>query len=452
MHPTTSDSSLSSRDESSAAEFDPLNNDNSESEQTETRNFIVMVAYQVIMRVGWIFKTESVIMPAVLDSIGGAGWLRGCLPMFNRFGQSVPPLLMARRIKVLPCKKWALTICTSLMAFSFLALSAIWLVLGAKPGSWQPIVFIFFYAMFFISTGVNQIALGTLQGKLVRVNRRGRLLLIASILGAVFAIGAAVSLLPFWLRADGGDFGLIFGFAGLCFALSAASALCLRERPDNHEQPPHPFIEHFTNAIHILRSDSNFRRLAFVGALFGTSIMLFPHYQALGREKLSLQFDSLIWYVVIQNVGVALFSYPVGSLADRFGNRMALRLTMLAMCAAPIAALILAYLGPVGRSVYYLVFLLVGLTPVTIKTFNNYTLEICTSSEHPRYLSTLGICVSAPVFLSPLVGLLVDALNFESVFIGITVLVFIGWLLTFGLQEPRHHVSTSAVPAPVTGE
>jgi len=411
-----------------------------------------MVAYQVIMRIGWIFKTESVIMPAFLDSIGGAGWLRGCLPMFNRFGQSIPPLLMARRIKVMPRKKWALAACTSLMAFSFLALSAIWLVFGASPASWQPIVFIFFYAMFFISTGVNQIAFGTIQGKLVPVNRRGRLLLIASILGAVLAIGAAVSLLPFWLRPDGGDFGLIFGFSGLCFVVSAVAALCLREQPDKHKQPPHPFIEHFTGAIQTLRNDTNFRRLAIVGALFGTSMMLFPHYQALGRERLSLQFNSLIWFVVVQNAGVALFSFPAGSLADRFGNRMVLRMTMLAMCSAPLTALALVYFRSVGHSAYYLVFLLVGLTPVTIKTINNYTLEICDSSDHPRYLSTLGLCIFAPVFFSPLVGFLVDALNFESVFIGITVLVFIGWLLTFGLQEPRHHISTSAVPASITGD
>ena len=71
----------------------------------QRHNFIVMVIYQVVMRMGWIFKTESVIMPAVLDSIGGAGWLRGCLPMLNRFSQSIPPLVLARQIKIMPRKK-----------------------------------------------------------------------------------------------------------------------------------------------------------------------------------------------------------------------------------------------------------------------------------------------------------------------------------------------------------
>ena len=65
----------------------------------EQRNFLLMVIYQVVMRTGWIFKTESVIMPAVLDVLSGnSDVLRGWLPFLNRFGQSVPPLLMARRV------------------------------------------------------------------------------------------------------------------------------------------------------------------------------------------------------------------------------------------------------------------------------------------------------------------------------------------------------------------
>ena len=76
----------------------------------QKHNFFVLVVHQVLMRTGWIFKTESIIMPAVLDWLGGTGLLRGCLPMLNRFGQSVPPLLLSRRIKILGLKKSALTL------------------------------------------------------------------------------------------------------------------------------------------------------------------------------------------------------------------------------------------------------------------------------------------------------------------------------------------------------
>ena len=70
-------------------------------EQHETRNLLVLAAYQVVVRVGWIFKTESVIMPAFLDHIASgpsAGLLRSLLPLLNRFGQSVPPMFFAARL------------------------------------------------------------------------------------------------------------------------------------------------------------------------------------------------------------------------------------------------------------------------------------------------------------------------------------------------------------------
>ena len=35
------------------------------------RNFFLLVLYQVTQRVGWIFKTESIIIPAFMDYIGG---------------------------------------------------------------------------------------------------------------------------------------------------------------------------------------------------------------------------------------------------------------------------------------------------------------------------------------------------------------------------------------------
>ena len=46
-------------------------------EAAASRNFLLLALHQVVIRVGWIFKTESVIIPAFLDSIAGPGWVRG---------------------------------------------------------------------------------------------------------------------------------------------------------------------------------------------------------------------------------------------------------------------------------------------------------------------------------------------------------------------------------------
>ncbi len=46
-------------------------------EQRDRRNFVVLVLHQALMRIGWIFKTESVMMPLVLDTLHGGAWIRG---------------------------------------------------------------------------------------------------------------------------------------------------------------------------------------------------------------------------------------------------------------------------------------------------------------------------------------------------------------------------------------
>ena len=62
----------------------------------EPRNIACLVAYQVVARIGWIFKTETVIMPAVLDACVASGLLRGFLPVLNRVGTSLFLLAICR--------------------------------------------------------------------------------------------------------------------------------------------------------------------------------------------------------------------------------------------------------------------------------------------------------------------------------------------------------------------
>ena len=81
----------------------------------EQRNLVVLCIHQVMLRIAWIFKTESVIMPAFLDTIGGSGWLRGCLPVLNRAGQSIPPVYCADALRGARLKKRVLLMTTSLM-------------------------------------------------------------------------------------------------------------------------------------------------------------------------------------------------------------------------------------------------------------------------------------------------------------------------------------------------
>ena len=104
----------------------------------------------------------------------------------------------------------------------------------------------------------------------------------------------------------------------------------------------------------------------------------------------------------------------------------------------PALAVAVSHLPTWGPTLYPAVFLFIGLTPVGFRTFSNYTLEISANEDHPKYLGTLGLCFALPLLLSPLMGLVVETIGFEAVFIGVSAVLIVGWLLTFRLHEPRH--------------
>ena len=405
---------------------------------TRPRNFLLLAAYQIVLRIGWIFKTESIVMPAVLDLMGGATWMRACLPMLNRFGQSVPPLLAAPWVRATAIKKNILCTTTIIMGVVFLGLAAIWLYNGNVVPWWVPLIFLCAYSVFFVSVGVNQLVLGTLQGKLIGATRRGRFMLFSSSIGATLAVIAVIVLLDQWLWETGGNFAAIFGFTGIMFVASSFVAMFLHEHPD-HSMPRERTRHLFRALKQTIKTDSNFRLVVFAACLFGMSMTLFPHYQALGRERLGLGLQNLLVWVVVQNLGLMVASFPIGWMADRFGNRLALRVLVGCIAVTPLIALLLANSNGLGGSYFFLVFIFVGLTPVTIKIFNNYTLELVPRDRHPQYLSLLSLFMAGPaVFTSVMVGFLLDWFGYDTIFVMVASIVFIGWLLCFKIKEPRN--------------
>jgi len=127
-----------------------------------------------------------------------------------------------------------------------------------------------------------------------------------------------------------------------------------------------------------------------------------------------------------------------GAIADRWGNRLAIRLEIAAVIAAPLSALGLAagWL-PGGAAYLWISFFLLGLTPVLMRTLMNFALELSEPADHPRYISTLKLCMAVPFVFSPLIGLLVDRAGFHIVFAVITCLIALGGVMTFRLAEPR---------------
>ena len=419
----------------------------------EVRNTACLELYQIILRVGWIFKTETIIMPAVLDAVVDSGFLRGLLPVLNRGGQSVPPLFVSGRLARLPLKKWSLVRTSLAMGGCFGVLAVAWSPLEAVRPDLLAILFLVLYGLFSATNGLNQLGVAALQGKLIAPSRRGRAMVVSVSVGSVLAIIAAILFLGRWLEEPDG-FPKIFAATAAFFAMAAIVPIFLDEPTDAIRRPNAPLVESrgFTYRIwrnawqgiflwrRTLVADPALLRLSLVAACFSAVLMLFPHYQAFARDQLGSQIGSLLTWVVVQNAATGIVSLVAGPLSDRRGTRVVLVWLVALSATTPLVVTLLSLL-PHATAVewFWIVYVPLGLNPISLKLFTNYALELAPhAAEHPRYVSIVGAALALPFILSPLVGLAVDGIGFGPVFVVGSAVIVGGALIGIGLPEPRH--------------
>ena len=405
-----------------------------ESYPDEKRNLIVFGLNQILMRLGWMFKAESVVIPAFIDVYTSSGTIRGLLPLILRIGQSLPQFLVAQRVAQMP-KKQAFFILTGFgFAIPWFVLSGT-LSLTRWSGNVIVPVFLALCTLHWLAVGCNHLANGTLQGKLISPEKRGRLLAYSNIIGCTLAIGVAFYLLPRWFSGSTPRYAMLFGATAVFFGVAAAVSFWFRELPSQPEGTA-PFFKFLGDALLSLRYDRNFRRFAIVILLFYSIWPLFPHYTVFGKRTLGLVPSGFTTLIIAQNASNAIGAGIMGNVADRSGNRFVLRILILISACIPLLAVGISRM-PTGAQFYWIIFALMGFTPVSARIVTNYTLEIAPQEKHPQYLGVMSLFQAIPLFVSPLIGALIEEFAFEPVFIGCGVLVLVGFLMTFRLAEPR---------------
>ncbi len=439
------------------------------SNRRDIRNIATMEIYQIIVRVGWIFKTETIIMPAVLDAVVDSGLMRGMLPVMNRGGQSVPPLMYAPHLAKQPIKKWALVRTSVAMSACFAVLAVTWAPLAASRPDLLALLFLLLYGLFAAANGLNLLVVASLQGKLVSPLHRGRAMVVSVAIGSVLAIVMALLFLGPWLHDPVTGFPKIFGITAVLFGIAAVVPAFFDEPADQEvdtlvERSPHTteavaekatwipkklcgFQSRTRAAVNewrtTLQKDRGLRKVCVVAAMFSAVLMLFPHYQALARDRLGTTLQSLLTWVVVQNASTGIASLVVGPLTDRRGTRDVLAWLVIGSSFTPLLATVLAQLPhEIAGELFWIVYVPLGLNPITLKIFTNYALELAPSkSEHPRYVSIVGAAIALPFVLSPLIGVLVDVVGFQQMFVAGTLVIATGGILAFGLPEPRNQLN-----------
>jgi hypothetical protein len=346
----------------------------------------------------------------------------------------------------MPLKKRPLGVTTLALAGCFGLLAAAWSVLAGRHPLLLAVIYLTLYAGFAVSNGLNLLVLATLQGKLVPVASRGRLMLLNTTVGSVLAIAAAVVLLGPWLEAGESAFDNIFLTTAVFFALAAFVPMLIHEPATLSESAADSgrrgqgIAAALRSWKAMLSADPGLARLCLVAMFFSVALFLFPHYQAFARDRLGTQLPSLLSWVVVQNVATGLASVVAGPATDRRGTRIVLVGLLACTAITPLLVVGLSLLPhATAGQLFWLVYVPLGINPILMRTFSNAALELAPDlASQPRYVSLVGVALAAPFVVSPGVGFLVDVIGFQPVFLGGTVVIGLGVSLALGLPEPRN--------------
>ncbi len=417
----------------------------------EWANLWILAVHQIFFRLGWLFKTETVVIPALVDFVAGPAWVRGWLPVLSRLGQSLPPLLFCSKFCGTPLFKWGVAFWTGTMSGIFLLAVGLWTSKERFPPVWVCPAILALYFAFFVANGFYQVFFGSLQGKLIRPERRGLLLQLSTFLGTIPAVILGWVLLRKWFANPEVGFGYIFLAAALGFALSAMCCLFAWE-PKSPRSSGEGEVAATLSWWAALVQDANLRRLLLICLFASAGWMLTPHYQAFGRARFEATATHLTYWVITQSIAVGVFSLVAGPLADRRGNRLAMRILIFGSAASPLFALGITSLPSSWAGTWYwLVYLPLGLAPLVTRVILNYALELCEPAFHPTYQSIANLGLALPLVFSPLFGWMIDVTSFELVFTLAAVSVLFAGCMTFRLAEPRFRVIGSSLPGAQAG-
>jgi MFS family permease len=389
------------------------------------------------MRIGWIFKTESVIMPGFLLNLTLSGAIRGILPLISNVARSIPQFFLAHLISFRPRKKW-IFFCVSL------GLATPWGVIALLVAffSWRKDLllygFLLAYGFNFVALGCVNLLGGTMQGKLIPARMRGRLVGISSFLGGIVASLAAYLLMPIWLAKGLNGYAFIFGTTSLLFTASAIAILPIVEWREKRRSEGRGVIPFVAGSLRLITTDVNFRRFMYAIWLLQMNAIIFPHYTAYGRAKIGVAPVNYMLFVVVQNLSTAVNSLLMGNLADRRGNRLALKLLISFIGCIPLVTLGIGSLpNAMSAKLFFLVYICIGVTPVTMKLTVNFLLELSPMRRHPQYLGAMNLFRMIPILFSPLIGWMIDLFSYEAVFLLASALIFCGAWMISRVDEPR---------------
>ncbi|MGB9880226.1 MAG: MFS transporter, partial [Anaerolineae bacterium] len=288
-----------------------------------------------------------------------------------------------------------------------------------------------------VGAGVIAIAWQDMVAKVIPVQYRGRLLGIANFAGtATGLVGASLAAAILHRYPFPINFGLCMSLTAL-FILASWVALSLtREPPLECNKPTVSLAEYGQQLPVLLHKDRNF------AAYLASRIMAVLGYMGIGFvtvyavRRWHLTDSQAGLYTTLYLGGQAIANLCAGALADRYGHKLVLEISV---CLSALSMLI-ALLAPSPRWMYA-VFAAIGMvTAADILSSIMIPMEFASPEERPTYIGLANTIPGLFSAVAPLLGgWIASRGSYGTLFLTATVFSLLSWItLHWLVQEPRN--------------
>lgn len=296
-----------------------------------------------------------------------------------------------------------------------------------------------------VAAGVGNIAFSDTLAKTIPKRLRGRARGGRGMCGAIVAGTAGVLITLFVSpQSELAVFALLFAVAGLCYGAGGITFAVIKEHPSDEKRDDAARLVNLWPRVREMLSDSGYRHFLAVQTLLVPATQGLIFISVFGRREFHLDMKALGLLLISDALAPLAGNYVWGKIADRYGNRLVLGAAALVSVAAPVAALVLHFLGATFEPI--LILSLFALIVFTLGTASvgadlaskNFILELAPDSTRPVYIGVNDTLVALPTMLLAMGGAVIDSFGFLPVFIAISLSGLAAGVLSLALPELRH--------------
>ena len=315
------------------------------------------------------------------------------------------------------------------------------------------IVFLSAFALNSVAAGVAALPFLNVVAKTIPSTRRGIYFgwrrFAGGLLGLLGGLLVKAILSPSSGLAFPDNYALLF-FLGLLITVVLVGTFSFILEPADAVDPQRVGLgEQLRRVVRLPVRDRNYRRYLQIRLALVVANYTLPFYAVYARRTLGVREDMVGIYLVGATLAGVLSNLVLGRVGDRYGNRLLVRLAAATAAMAPAMALLIVHLPEIGPDkglLFTLVFVLRGLhTTASVIGGSTYLLEIAPSIGRVLYISFANGIVGLAFLASPLGGVIVDWLGFESLFRFSLACSLIAMVFSVGLEEPRHKQTKEAL-------